>query len=164
MWSVFKVVMGNFNHLANYLSTWMPHKCSISCVEIKYTVLQNVIEPVRKEQIRTSVASKTRIEPSIIPKSTPSLETTKSSILTDQIFNNLQVNQLGETFSTVDVSVSEIAAAGEWNEEKRKEIGKNLREKHTLECVEHENELRAEEIKVNEYIMSNEFDVQFHVE
>ena len=47
------------------------------------------------------------------------------------------------------MSVSEIAATGEWNEEKRREIGKNLREKHTLECVEHENELRAEEIKVN---------------
>jgi hypothetical protein len=69
----------------------------------------------------------------------------------DQIFNNLQVNQLGETFSGGDVSVSEIAATGEWNEEKRREIGKNLREKHTLECVEHENELRAEEIKVNTY-------------
>lgn len=70
----------------------------------------------------------------------------------DQIFNSLQVNQLGETFSGGDVSVSEIAAAGEWNEEKRKEISKNLREKHTLECVEQENELRAEEIKVNKFV------------
>lgn len=62
------------------------------------------------------------------------------------------MNQLGETFSGGDVSVSGIAAAGEWNEEKRKEISKNLREKHTLECVEQENELRAEEIKVNKFV------------
>lgn len=93
-----------------------------------------------------------RIEPGRDSPVTSSQEPSKQSILVHQIFNSLQVNQLGETFSGGDVSVSEIAAAGEWNEEKRKEISKNLREKHTLECVEQENELRAEEIKVNKFV------------
>ena len=112
----------------------------------------NFSEPVRKDSVHTSIASQARIEPGTVPLSTPPQEPTKLTISADQIFNNLQVNQLGATFSGGDVSVSEIAATGEWNEEKRKEIGKNLREKHTLECVEHENELRAEEIKVNKFI------------
>jgi hypothetical protein len=97
------------------------------------------------------VALQERIDPETVSLSTSPQEPVKLSVSADQILNNLQVNQLGETFSGGDVSVSEIAATGEWNEEKRKEIGKNLREKHTLECIQHENELRAEEIKVNEF-------------
>lgn len=70
----------------------------------------------------------------------------KTSISADQILANLQVNQFGETFSGGDVSVSEIAASGEWSEEKRKQIAKNIQEKHTLECVQHENEMRENEV------------------
>ena len=105
----------------------------------------------RQAPVFSSVALQERIDPETVSLSTSPQEPVKLSVSADQILNNLQVNQLGETFSGGDVSVSEIAATGEWNEEKRKEIGKNLREKHTLECIQHENELRAEEIKVNEF-------------
>lgn len=93
------------------------------------------------------------VEPGLASFVTATQDPAKPSISADQIFNNLQVNQLGETFSGGDVSVSDIAAAGQWNEEKRREIGKNLREKHTLECVQHESELRAEEIKVCKFLL-----------
>ena len=111
--------------------------------------MMKILEAVRKDAVRINVPSQERIEPGRVSAVTASQEPSKQAILVDQILNSLQVNQLGETFSGGDVSVSEIAAAGEWNEEKRKEISKNLQEKHTLECVEHENELRAQEIQVN---------------
>lgn len=104
---------------------------------------------VRDSSLHTSVPSQVTTEPGEISPSAPLQASTKASMSADQILNDIQVNQLGETFGGGGVtSVSELAASGEWSEEKRKQIGKDLHEKHTLECVEQENELRAEEIKV----------------
>lgn len=71
------------------------------------------------------------------------------SVLADQIINSLEVDQLGETFSSGIVSVSQLAAVGEWSENTRHELSQNIRERHMLECVEIENALREDEIQVN---------------
>ena len=55
---------------------------------------------------------------------------------------------MGEKFSSEAVNIAEIAASGGLTEEKRKEIAKDLMEKHTLECAQLENELRSNEMKV----------------
>ena len=55
---------------------------------------------------------------------------------------------MGEKFSSEAVNIADIAASGGLTEEKRKEIAKDLMEKHTLECAQLENELRSNEIKV----------------
>ena len=67
---------------------------------------------------------------------------------TTEILSSVEVGQLGQKFSSEMVSIAEIAAAGTLTEEKRKEITKNLIEKHTLECAQLENELRSNEIKM----------------
>ena len=67
---------------------------------------------------------------------------------TAEILSSVEVGQMGQKYSSETVNVAEIAAAGGLTEEKRKEITKNLLEKHTLECAQLENELRSNEIKM----------------
>lgn len=100
--------------------------------------------PAKEPWADTKAISKERSE-TFVP-AVPAQET-KPTMSADQMFADLTVSQLGETFSGGEVSVSEIAATGEWTEEKQKQIGKNLREKHALEYVQVENELRANEIR-----------------
>ena len=71
-----------------------------------------------------------------------------TTISATEILSKLEVGQMGEKFSSEAVNIAEIAASGGLTEEKRKEITKNLMEKHTLECAQLENELRSNEIKV----------------
>lgn len=77
------------------------------------------------------------------------------------IINNVDVTQMGEKYSSESVTVSDITSHGVLTEEKRKEIQKNLIEKHTMECAQLENELRSNEIKaitdvINEYEQKKE--------
>lgn len=79
----------------------------------------------------------------------------------NDIINNVDVTQMGEKYSSESVTVSEINSQGVLTEEKRKEIKKNLMEKHTMECAQLENELRTNEIKaitdvINEYEQKKE--------
>ena len=71
-----------------------------------------------------------------------------TTISATEILSKVEVGQMGEKFSSEAVNIAEIAASGGLTEEKRKEITKNLIEKHTLECAQLENELRSNEIKV----------------
>lgn len=71
-----------------------------------------------------------------------------TTISATEILSKVEVGQMGEKFSSEAVNIAEIAASGGLTEEKRKEITKNLMEKHTLECAQLENELRTNEIKV----------------
>ena len=71
-----------------------------------------------------------------------------TTISATEILSKVEVGQMGEKFSSEAVNIAEIAASGGLTEEKRKEITKNLMEKHTLECAQLENELRSNEIKV----------------
>ena len=71
-----------------------------------------------------------------------------TTISATEILSKVEVGQMGEKFSSEAVNIAEIAALGGLTEEKRKEITKNLMEKHTLECAQLENELRTNEIKV----------------
>ena len=71
-----------------------------------------------------------------------------TTISAAEILSKVEVGQMGEKFSSEAVNIAEIAASGGLTEEKRKEITKNLMEKHTLECAQLENELRSNEIKV----------------
>ena len=74
-----------------------------------------------------------------------------------EILSKVEVGQMGQKYSTEAVNIAEIAATGGLTEEKRKEITKNLMEKHTLECAQLENELRSNEIKIiNEVITAYE--------
>ena len=63
------------------------------------------------------------------------------------IINSVDVTQMGEKYSSESVTVADITASGTLTEEKRKEIQKNLMEKHTMECAQLEDELRSNEIK-----------------
>ena len=65
-----------------------------------------------------------------------------------EILSKVEVGQMGQKYSSEAVNIAEIAASGGLTEEKRKEITKNLMEKHTLECAQLENELRSNEIKI----------------
>lgn len=71
-----------------------------------------------------------------------------TTISATEILSKVEVGQMGEKFSSEAVNIAEIAASGGLTEEKRKEITKNLMEKHTLESAQLENELRSNEIKV----------------
>ena len=80
----------------------------------------------------------------LAPQHTPMGRTISAT----EILSKVEVGQMGEKFSSEAVNIAEIAASGGLTEEKRKEITKNLMEKHTLECAQLENELRTNEIKV----------------
>ena len=56
-----------------------------------------------------------------------------TTISATEILSKVEVGQMGEKFSSEAVNIAEIAASGRLTEEKRKEITKNLMEKHTLE-------------------------------
>ena len=69
-----------------------------------------------------------------------------ATLSTTEILSHLDVSQMGEKFSIETVNIAEVS--GGLSEERRKEIKKNLFEKHTLECAQLESELRTNEIKV----------------
>ena len=79
----------------------------------------------------------------------PGLQGQTSTVFsTAEILSKVEVGQMGQKYSSEAVNIAEIAASGGLTEAKRKEITKNLMEKHTLECAQLENELRSNEIKI----------------
>lgn len=76
----------------------------------------------------------------------PQLHKKGTALSTTEILSHLDVAQMGEKFSMEIVNIADVS--GGLTEERRKDIKKNLFEKHTLECVQLENELRSNEIKV----------------
>ena len=98
------------------------------------------MSPTSVTSERTQQASAMMLAPQHRPMGT--------TISTTEILSKVEVGQMGEKFSSEAVNIAEIAASGGLTEEKRKEITKNLMEKHTLECAQLENELRTNEIKV----------------
>lgn len=98
------------------------------------------MSPTSVTSERTQQASAMMLAPQQRPMGT--------TISATEILSKVEVGQMGEKFSSEAVNIAEIAASGGLTEEKRKEITKNLMEKHTLECAQLENELRTNEIKV----------------
>lgn len=98
------------------------------------------MSPTSVTSERTQQASAMMLAPQHTPMGT--------TISATEILSKVEVGQMGEKFSSEAVNIAEIAASGGLTEEKRKEITKNLMEKHTLECAQLENELRTNEIKV----------------
>lgn len=98
------------------------------------------MSPTSVTSERTQQASAMMLAPQHRPMGT--------TISATEILSKVEVGQMGEKFSSEAVNIAEIAALGGLTEEKRKEITKNLMEKHTLECAQLENELRTNEIKV----------------
>lgn len=88
----------------------------------------------------------------------PGLQRQSSAVIsTGEILSTVEVDQMGQKYSSEAMNIAEIAASGGLTEAKRKEISKNLMEKHTLECAQLENELRSNEIKIiSEVITSYE--------
>ena len=71
----------------------------------------------------------------------------RASLTADEILARVEVAKLGEATSTHQVDIRDVIAAGELTEEKRKEIMKAIVEKHMMESVKLESELRGNEIK-----------------
>ena len=86
--------------------------------------------------------------------STPGLQSS-AVFSTAEILSTVEVDQMGQIYSSEAVNIAEIAASGGLTEAKRKEISKNLMEKHTLECAQLENELRSNEIKIISEVISS---------
>ena len=97
---------------------------------------------------QTGVTTERTQQASAMTLSQSQRNTMGTTISATEILSKVEVGQMGEKFSSEAVNIAEIAASGGLTEEKRKEITKNLMEKHTLECAQLENELRSNEIKV----------------
>lgn len=97
---------------------------------------------------QTSVTSERTQKAATITQA-PGLQRHTSTVFSaTEILSKVEVGQMGQKYSSEAVNIAEITASGGLTEEKRKEITKNLIEKHTLECAQLENELRSNEIKI----------------
>ena len=77
----------------------------------------------------------------------PAPRSARASLSAEEILARVEVAKLGEATSGGSVDIQDVIDAGELTEEKRKEIGKALVEKHMLESVDLENKLRESEIQ-----------------
>lgn len=77
----------------------------------------------------------------------PAPRSARASLSAEEILARVEVAKLGEVASGGSIDIQDVIDAGELTEEKRKEIGKALVEKHMLESVELENKLRDGEIQ-----------------
>lgn len=83
----------------------------------------------------------------------------RASLTAEEILARVEVAKLGEQTSGGAVDIQDVINAGELNEDKMKEIGKALVEKHMIESVDLENRLRESEIKDINFIL-NDVDAQ----
>ena len=86
---------------------------------------------------------------------TPPPVVSRASLTADEILARVEVAKLGEASDGAAVDIKEIINAGELTEEKRKEIAKALVEKHMVESVDLENQLRENEIKDINFILQD---------
>lgn len=79
----------------------------------------------------------------------------RASLSAEEILARVEVAKLGEASSGGAIDIKDVINAGELTDEKRKEIAKALVEKHMIESVDLENQLRENEINEINFILQD---------
>lgn len=110
-------------------------------------IIMGVQQPSALYSIQRGTVAEPNKQTSLLSKDGQSRVEDGPGFSVADIINSVEVTQMGEKYSSESVTVADITSSGTLTEEKRKEIQKNLMEKHTMECAQLENELRSNEIK-----------------
>lgn len=86
---------------------------------------------------------------------TPAPVAQDSSLTAEEILARVEVAKLGEATSGDAVDIKDLINTGELTDGKRKEIVKALVEKHMIESLDLENNLRENELKEINFILQD---------